>query len=116
MIKIDAITSGDVITYLAADGKYKAFICTSIHNELSSAHYIFALTTYDDNVKPRLENITSSGFYGVINMRNEYFPYSESEVDVMWKMHPEIKPNILGSYGFIIWKKILRVLKTTLKL
>ena len=116
MIKAQSVAVGDILSYLAADGKYKAIICTSVRKETSPHLFEFALTTYDSVLKPTLENILSSEFYGVVSLRNEYFPYSESEVEEMWLIHPEIIPNIIGSYSLIIWKKDLKQFESSLEM
>jgi hypothetical protein len=102
MIKSGFLIPGDVLSFLAADNKYKAVLCTGIYNERSPHYYNFAATTYSSEVKPSLQDISQAGFYGVTTKNNEYFPYSELESENMWKVHPEIRPYVLGSYGFTI--------------
>jgi hypothetical protein len=116
MIKIQSLSPGDVLSFVADDNKYKAMLCTSIQNNRSPQHCIFAATTYSSDNKPSLEDILHSDFYGVGNTKNEYFAYTESELKNMWTIHPEVKPYFIGSYSFIIWKKNLRRFQSNLEL
>ncbi|MBV8391082.1 MAG: hypothetical protein JO080_14850 [Mucilaginibacter sp.] len=116
MVKVQSLSPGDVLSFLADDNKYKAMICTSVHNNRSPQYCTFAATTYSSYNKPSLVDILHSDFYGVGNTKSEYFAYSESELENMWTVHPEVKPYFLGSYPFIIWKKDLRKFQINLEL
>ena len=116
MIKPQSLAQGDVLSFLADDNKYKAMLCTSVHNDRSPQYCYFAATTYSSATKPSLEDILYSNFYGIGNTRSEYFAYTESELEHMWAIHPEVKPYFLGSYHFIIWKKDLRAIQSNLEL
>ncbi|WP_114940506.1 hypothetical protein [Mucilaginibacter endophyticus] len=99
------MTQGDVLTFLAADNRYKMIICTSIYNEKSPHNYTFAALTYNSEKIPTVVDAVEDDFWGVANIRNDIFKYSNSELENMWMIHPEIKRCQLGSYGFIIWRK-----------
>lgn len=105
MDKIKDIQQGDVITFISSDNKYKALLCTSTHKDKSPQNYTFAALTYSSHKKPVVDDLIASEFYGVGNTKNDYFKYSESEIEKIWRIHPEIKPYFMGSYGFIIWRK-----------
>ena len=99
------INQGDVLTFKASDNKYRMILCTSTYKERSPFNFTFAALTYQGIQIPNIEDVMESEFYGTGNTKNDYFKYSESELDKMWKIHPETKPYFLGSYGLIIWRK-----------
>ncbi|MFT3679368.1 MAG: hypothetical protein QM791_03795 [Ferruginibacter sp.] len=105
MQKITDINQGDLLTFKATDNKYKALLCTSTYKDKSPQNFTFAALTYDSLNKPTVSNILDTEFFGIGNTNNDYFKYSEIELDKMWTIHPETKPYILGSYGLIIWRK-----------
>lgn len=105
MKKIININQGDLLTFKGTDDNYKVILCTSTYKEKSPQYFIFAMLTYNEKEKPTVEDILDSEFWGIGNTKNEYFKYSEIEVNQMWMLHPEIKPYYLGSYGFVIWRK-----------
>ncbi|NTS42889.1 hypothetical protein HRG84_18520 [Flavisolibacter sp. BT320] len=105
MQKIRDVNQGDILTFKAADGKYKALLCTSTYKERSPQNFTFAALTYDRIEKPTIESIYESGFYGIGNKKSDYFKYSDNELQRMWTIHPEIKPYFLGSYRLTIWRK-----------
>lgn len=105
MSKIKDISQGDVLTFIADDGKYKAIICTSVYKEKSPQNFTFAATTVDQTNSPTINEVINHDFYGIGNIKADYFKYSEEEVNNMWNQHPEIEPYHLGTYGLIIWRK-----------
>lgn len=107
MKKIANINQGDLLTFKATDDKYKVFLCTSTYKEKSPQNFSFAALTYDNEDKPTVEDILHTDFWGIGNTKNDYFKYSDIELNQMWRIHPETKPYFLGSYGLIIWRKDL---------
>jgi hypothetical protein len=105
MDKIMDIIKGDILTFKTSDNKYKALLCTSTYKVRSPYYYTFAALTYSSYNKPATSDIIESEFYGIGNTRNDYFKYSDNELQRMWLQHPEIKSYFLGSYGFDIWRK-----------
>lgn len=105
MTAIKEIHKGDILTFKSLDNKYKAILCTSCYREKSPYSFTFAALTVDSEEKPKLDNILETNFYGVGNIKDDHFKYSETERTKFWAMHPEIKPYSLGSYGLIIWRK-----------
>ena len=105
MKKITYINQGDLLTFKAADEKYKVLLCTSTSKEKSPQNFSFAALTYDNEDKPTVEDILLSDFWGIGNTKNDYFKYSDIELNKMWNIHPETKPYFLGSYRLIIWRK-----------
>ncbi|WP_215226684.1 hypothetical protein [Echinicola shivajiensis] len=105
MSKIKNINQGDVLTFIANDGKYKAIICTSVYKEKSPQNFTFATTTVDQADLPSIDEVIKHDFYGIGNIKAGFFKYSELEINNMWNQHPEIEPYHLGSYGLIIWRK-----------
>ena len=93
------------MTFKATDNKYKVLLCTSTYKDKSPQNFTFAALTYDSFDKPTITNILDSEFLGIGNTKNDYFKYSDKELNKMWTMHPETKPYFLGSYGFTIWRK-----------
>jgi len=104
MKKNKEVNKGDLLTFKAADGKYKALLCTSVYKDKSPHNFSFAVLTYDSIEKPTFEKILEGEFFGIGN-RYSCFAYSDNEVERMWTLHPEINPYHLGSYGLIIWRK-----------
>ncbi|MBE8712825.1 hypothetical protein [Sphingobacterium hungaricum] len=105
MNKITDINQGDLLAFKANDEKYRVLLCTSTIKEKSPQSFAFAALTYNDREKPTAEKILSCEFWGIGNSNNDYFKYSEIELNQMWNIHPETKPYFLGSYGFVIWRK-----------
>lgn len=105
MKKISDINQGDLLTFKSTDEKYKVLLCTSTFKDKSPQNFTFAALTYDNEDKPKVEDILHSYFWGIGNTKNDYFKYSDKELNQMWKIHPETKPYFLGSYGLIIWRK-----------
>jgi hypothetical protein len=105
MEKIKDINQGDLLTFKAADGKYKVLLCTSIYKDKSPHNFKFAALTYDSAEMPTVEKILESEFFGIGNRKNNFFAYSDKELERMWTLHPEVKPYHLGSYSLIIWRK-----------
>ncbi len=105
MAKIKGINQGDLLTFRTNDNKYKVLLCTSTKKDKSPQNFTFAALTYNDLDKPTITDILNSEFLGIGNTKNEYFNYSDKELNKMWSIHPEIKPYFLASYGFVIWRK-----------
>ncbi|WET67883.1 hypothetical protein [Sphingobacterium sp.] len=105
MPKITAINQGDLLTFRAADNKFKVLLCTSTRKDKSPQYFIFAALTYDSFDKPRTSNINDIEFFGIRNRKCDYFKYSDDELKKMWSIHPETRPYFLGSYGFLIIRK-----------
>jgi hypothetical protein len=105
MQKIKEIRQGDLLAFIAGDNRYKALLCTSTYIEKSPQYYTFAALAYDNTEKPTEDGLRESEFFGADNTKNDHFNYSDQELDNMWAIYPTIKPNILGSYGFTIWRK-----------
>lgn len=105
MQKIRDINQGDLLTFKAADGRHKVFLCTSIYKERSPHNFTFAILTYDSLNKPTVESSCESEFYGIGNRKSDYFSYSDRELQRMWTVHSEVKPYDLGTYGLVIWRK-----------
>jgi hypothetical protein len=105
MTPIKELNKGDVLTFKGLDNLYKAILCTSCYKEKNPHNFIFAALTFDDEYKPSLDDIYKTDFYGIGNIKDDYFQYSPYERERIWKTHPEIKPYSLGSYGLIIWSK-----------
>lgn len=105
MEKIKVVNQGDILTFIAADGNYKVFLCTSTYKERSPHFFIFTALTYDNKKQPTIEDIEESSFFGIGNRKNSYFSYSDKELEQIWAVHPEIIPYQLGSYGFFIQRK-----------
>jgi hypothetical protein len=105
MRKITDINQGDLLTFKAADNRYKALLCISTYKEKSPQNYTFAALTYDSIEKPSIENLYESEFFGIGNTRDEYYSYSEEDLKRIWTIHPEVKPYCLGAYGLLIFRK-----------
>jgi hypothetical protein len=105
MPKITDINKGDVLSFQTDDGKYKALLCTNTNKVESPQYFIFAALTVNETTLPSLEDVINFSFYGSINKVNDYFKYTDSQLNKMWTIHPEIIPHCLGSYGLIIWRK-----------
>ncbi|RJE73083.1 GIY-YIG nuclease family protein [Reichenbachiella sp. MSK19-1] len=103
--KITQLNQGDFLTFKASDNHFKLFFCTSVFKQASPHNFTFAATNYSDTNKPTTESIIHTKFYGIGNRRDEYFKYPSDQLENMWSVHPEIKPNFLGSYGLTIWRK-----------
>ena len=99
------INKGDILTFKGLDNRYKAILCTSTYTDKSPHNFTFAASTFDSEEKPKLDNIREANFYGIGNIKDDHFKYSETERTKIWTTHPEIKPYSLGSYGLIIWRK-----------
>ncbi|MFI5450557.1 hypothetical protein ACHMWN_00195 [Pedobacter sp. UC225_61] len=104
MPTITDINQGDLLTFKANDNKYKVLLCTSTYKEKSPQNFTFSALTYDSLEKPTTANVMDTEFFGIGNGKND-FKYSDNELHKMWSIQPEIKPCLLGSYGFIIWRK-----------
>ncbi len=96
---------GDVLSFIGLDRRYKAILCTSTYVEKSPYYFTFAALTFDNAERPNIESIKKEEFYGVGNIKDGYFQYSEEERQKIWTVHPEIRPYSLGSYGLLIWRK-----------
>lgn len=105
MTKISNINQGDLLTFKANDGKYKALLCTSTDKEKSPYSFTFSALTYDNIEKPTPETILNSDFWGIGNRKDDYFKYSDMELNQMWSIHPETRPYVLGFYRLTIWRK-----------
>lgn len=105
MQKIKDINQGDLLTFKTTDNKFKVLLCTSTYKVKSPQNFTFAALTYDSFDKPTIVDILDSEFLGIGNTKNDYFKYSDKELNKMWTIHPETKPYFLGSYGLIIWRK-----------
>lgn len=105
MQKIKDINQGDLLTFKATDDKYKVLLCTNTNKNQSPQNFTFAALTYDSLNKPTVSDILDTNFWGIGNTENNYFKYSEIELNKMWTIHPETKPYFLGCYGLIIWRK-----------
>lgn len=106
MEKIKDIHQGDLLTFIDTNDKYKVLLCTSTYKERSPHSFTFCMLTIDTPEKPAIEVIKESSFFGIGHTtKNNYYKYSDEELEKMWTIHPEIKPYLLGSYNFIIWKK-----------
>lgn len=105
MIKIDDINQGDVLSFKANDGNYKALLCTSSNKVKSPHSFTFAALTIDSKEKPGIAQILESSFWGTGLVKNEHYAYSNKALQHMWACHPEIEPCFLGSYGLLIWRK-----------
>jgi hypothetical protein len=114
--KIKNINKGDILTFKADDGKYKVIICTSVYMEKSPYHFTFAATTIDQVDLPSIDDVIEHDFYGIGNIKANFFIYSKEEIENMWSEHPEIEPYHLGSYGLIIWRKDFRKFKDNFNL
>ncbi|MFC6999051.1 hypothetical protein [Rufibacter roseus] len=102
---IKDINQGDILTFRAADGRYKVLLCTSTYKDKSPQNFTFAALTVDEQEKPTIQSIIESEFFGIGNRKNDYFKYSNKELEWMWTVHPEVKPFYIGSYGLTIWRK-----------
>jgi hypothetical protein len=116
MHKIKDVNKGDILTFKAADNRYKVLLCTSTYKEKSPQNYTFAALTYDSIEKPTMESLRDSEFYGVGNRKDDYFKYTEVELEKMWRVHPDTKPYYVGSYGLIIWRKDFMKFRDNLEL
>ncbi|MCC9065637.1 hypothetical protein [Flavobacterium piscisymbiosum] len=105
-VKIKNIKQGDLFSFIADDGKYKALLCTGIYIDKSPNNFTFCALTYSSYEKPTIEITKESSFFGVGDAtKNNIYKHSDEELEKMWIIHPEIKPYILGCYNFIIWRK-----------
>lgn len=105
MNKIKDINQGDLLTFLTDDGRYKVIICTSVYKEKSPQNFTFAATSIEQTNLPTIDEVIEHMFFGIGNIKANFFKYPEEETNKMWNEHPEIKPYQLGSYGLIIWRK-----------
>ncbi|WP_146191041.1 hypothetical protein [Sphingobacterium athyrii] len=105
MAKITDINQGDLLTFKAADNRFKMLLCTNTSKERSPQYFIFSALTYDSFDKPTTSNINIIEFFGIGNRKCDYFKYSDNELNKMWSIHPETRPYFLGSYGFLIVRK-----------
>ena len=105
MNKIKDINKGDIIAFKANDKRFKALLCTGTFKERSPLYFNFAALTVDQQDVPSLTDIHDSFFYGIGNRKDDYFEYSEPELQKMWTIHPNIQPYFLGSYTLTIWRK-----------
>jgi hypothetical protein len=102
---IKDINQGDCLTFKTSDNRYKVIFCTSTYKEKSPQTFTFAPTTFDKDLKPNLGDISDTEFYGKGNSKNEFFKYSDKELEKMWTFHPNNKPYFLGTYGILILRK-----------
>jgi hypothetical protein len=100
---IKDINKGDLLTFIGVGNKYKGLLYTSTYKDKSP--FTFAALTYDNIKKPTTNDLLDCDFFGTANIKNDYFKYSDSELEKMWINHPVTKPYYLGSYGLIIWRK-----------
>lgn len=105
MLAIKEIKTGDFVTFKASDGLYRIIFCIGVNKERSPHHFDFALTTLKSGIKPSLTDIRNSEFYGKGNRKD--FRFEDTELEKMWRIHPEIKPYYLGTYGMLITRKAL---------
>ncbi|MFB3387710.1 hypothetical protein [Flavobacterium sp. LAR06] len=106
MEKIKDIHQGDLLTFKDVSGKYKVLLCTSTYKERSPHTFTFCALNIDTIEKPTVAAIKESSFFGVEHTtKSNFYKHSDEELEKMWTIHPEIKPYLLGSYNFIIWKK-----------
>jgi len=116
MQKISDINKGDIVIFKAADNHFKALICTSVYFDKSPQYFTFAALTYDRKEKPTPQDILSDFFFGTVTKINDHFKYTDRQLEKMWGLHAEVKPNILGSYGFVIWRKDLMKFRDNLEI
>ena len=103
--KITQLNQGDFLTFKASDNNFILLFCTGVFTAASPHYFTLAVTNYSHTDKPTTESIINTKFYGIGNRRDEYFKYPNDQLEDMWSVHPEIKPNFLGSYGLTIWRK-----------
>ena len=103
MNKIKDINFGDFLSFKASDGFYRVLFCTSVQKSRSPYYFNFSATTIRTKEKPTIADIRNSKYYGKGNRNGRKF--EENELEKMWKFHPEIKPNYLGTYELLITRK-----------
>lgn len=102
------LSEGDVVVFKASDFQFRALICSSSYKIRSALYFNFLATSIEQLAKPTLTDIMDAEFYGTANSRDEgYYRYKDSEIEQMWKVHPEIKPSYIGSYDFMISRKTI---------
>jgi hypothetical protein len=116
MQKISDINQGDIIIFKAADNNFKVLICTSVYLDKSPQYFTFAALTYDRKEKPTRQDILSECFFGTVTKTNDLFNYTDLQLEKMWRLYSDLKPNVLGSYGFIIWRKDLMKFRDNLEI
>ena len=108
---IKDLNQGDFLTFIASDGKYKVIFCTSTYRKKSPQYFFLGATSLSMDTKPTIQDIVNSEFFGIAKKKEGAFKYSESELEKMWALHPEIKPCFLGTYGILIQRKELKVFR-----
>jgi hypothetical protein len=103
MNKIKDINIGDFLSFESSDGFYSVLFCSSVQKSRSPYFFNFSVTTIKSKSKPTIKDIRDSHYYGKGN-RNGY-KFKENELEKIWELHPEIKPNYLGTYELLITRK-----------
>ena len=62
MLKITDINQGDLLTFKAADNKFKVLLCTSTRKDKSLQYFTFAALTHDSFDKPTTSIINNIEF------------------------------------------------------
>jgi hypothetical protein len=106
MEKIKDVNQGDLLTFITSENKFRILLCTSVNKDRSPQNFTFCILDYKKVEKPVINNIKNLSFFGVGSMTaKNHYNYSDQELEKMWFFHPEIKPCLIGSFGFIIWRK-----------
>ncbi|WP_299436860.1 hypothetical protein [uncultured Aquimarina sp.] len=103
MNKLKDINFGDFLSFKASDGFYRVLFCSSVQKSRSPYYFNFSATTIKAKEKPTINDIRNSKYYGKGN-RNGY-KFENNELEKIWDLHPEIKPNYLGTYELLITRK-----------
>ncbi len=103
MNKIKDIKIGDFLSFEASDGFYRVLFCSSVQKSRSPYFFNFSITTIKSKAKPTINDIRDSHYYGKGNQNGHQF--KKNELEKMWELHPEIKPNYLGTYELLITRK-----------
>ena len=103
MNKIKDINFGDFLSFKASDGFYRVLFCSSVQKTRSPYFFNFSATAIKSKTKPTIKDIRESYYYGKGNRKG--YEFGKNELEKMWELHPEIKPNYLGAYELLITKK-----------
>ena len=96
---------GSVIVFKNAFGNYKAWICISVRSGAKAPYFYFMCLDFEGVDIPSLASIQGCNYYGSGNMLNPVEPWSESSLEQVWRIHPEVKPCHVGAYGLMVTRK-----------
>lgn len=102
---------GSVFVFRNTDGRYKAWVCISHRKEAKPSYCYFMALTLDSEVIPSLEELQECSFWGTGHMRHPVLPWSDSWLEQVWRLHPDVKPCHVGAYGLMVSRKDWKVME-----